>query len=61
MENKLMNQLPEEVINLIYRYYYTRIVLNGSEFKSKLFKTQLRSLSFKQRRNMLAYHNHPTI
>ena len=56
-----MNKLPEELICLIYRHFYSRVVLNGSEFRAKLFKTQLRGLSFKQRRNMLAYFNHPTI
>jgi hypothetical protein len=61
MQVKLMNKLPEELICLIYRHFYSRVVLNGSEFKTKLFKTQLKGLSFKQRRNMLAYYNHPTI
>ena len=61
MKYKLMNQLPDELINLIYKNFFTRVVLNGSEFKTKLFKHELKKLSFKQQRDMLAYHNHPTI
>ena len=61
MQEKLIYKLPEDLINLIYRHFYSRVIINGCEFRTKLFKTQLKSLSFKQRRNMLAYHNHPTI
>ena len=62
MQPKLVNQLPEEIINDIYRKVFTRL-LNGSEFQNKMFSRQIRhlSLSLKQRRNILAYHNHPTI
>jgi len=61
MEEKLIKQLPEEIITIIYRHYFTRVIINGTEFNNKLFKAQLKRLSFKQRRNVLAYHNHPTI
>lgn len=57
----LINLLPDELINLIYRHFFTRVIINGTEFKSKLFKFQIKQLSFKQQRNMIAYHNHPTI
>jgi hypothetical protein len=61
MDIKLINKLPEEIIFLIYKHFFSRVVLGGLEFQTKLFKTQLRGLSFKQRRNMLAYYNHPII
>lgn len=56
-----MNQLPEDLIQNIYKHFYSRVIINGCEFKNKLFFRQLKKLSFKQKRHMIAYHNHPTI
>lgn len=61
MNEQLLVQLPEEIINKIYKHFFSRVIINGLEFNTKLFQTQLKQLSFKQRRNMLQYHNHPTI
>ncbi len=61
MQEELIQKLPEEIINQIYKHFFSRVIINGLEFNTKLFHTQLKQLSFKQRRNMLQYHNHPTI